>query len=44
VIPAIVTAVAILLLRSGLPRFVLWGFVVAYLVGFGAYFPFRQIP
>jgi dolichyl-phosphate-mannose-protein mannosyltransferase len=44
VIPAIAMAVAILLLRSGLPRFVLWGFVVAYAVGFAAYFPFRQIP
>ncbi len=44
VIPAVAIAVAILLLRSGLPRFVLWGFVVAYGVGFAAYFPFRQIP
>ncbi len=43
-IPAIAAAIAILLARSGLPRFVLWGFVVAYAVGFAAYFPFRQIP
>jgi dolichyl-phosphate-mannose-protein mannosyltransferase len=43
-IPAIAAAVAILLLRAGLPRFVLWGFVVAYVVGFAAYFPFRQMP
>jgi 4-amino-4-deoxy-L-arabinose transferase-like glycosyltransferase len=44
VIPAIAMAVALLLLRSGLPRFILWGFVVAYVVGFAAYFPFRHIP
>ena len=34
----------ILLRRASLPRFVMWGFVVVYLVGFAAYFPFRQIP
>jgi dolichyl-phosphate-mannose-protein mannosyltransferase len=44
VIPAIAIAVAVLLLRSGLPRFVLTGFVVAYVLGFVAYFPFRTIP
>jgi dolichyl-phosphate-mannose-protein mannosyltransferase len=43
-IPAIAAAIALLLTRAGLPRFVLWGFVVAYAVGFAAYFPFRQIP
>jgi 4-amino-4-deoxy-L-arabinose transferase-like glycosyltransferase len=44
VIPAIAIAVAVLLLRSGLPRFVLTGFVIAYALGFVAYFPFRTIP
>jgi predicted membrane-bound dolichyl-phosphate-mannose-protein mannosyltransferase len=44
VIPAVAIAVAVLLLRAGLPRFVTWGFVAAYVVGFAAYFPFRKIP
>ena len=44
VIPALAVATAILLRRGGLPRVVTWGFVVAYAVGFLAYFPFRQIP
>jgi predicted membrane-bound dolichyl-phosphate-mannose-protein mannosyltransferase len=44
VIPAAAVMVALLLLRSGLPRLVLWGYVVVYAFGFAAYFPFRQLP
>ena len=44
VVPAVAIAVAILMLRGGLPRFVAWGYIVAYAIGFAAYFPFRQIP
>jgi len=44
VVPAIAVCIAILLLRGGLPRFVMIGFVAAYIVGFAAYFPFRSIP
>jgi hypothetical protein len=44
VVPAVAIAMSILLLRSGLPRFVLWGFIALYAVGFAAYFPFRVIP
>jgi len=43
-IPAVAIAAAILLLRSGLPRFVAWGFIAAFAIGFLAYFPFRVIP
>jgi 4-amino-4-deoxy-L-arabinose transferase-like glycosyltransferase len=43
-IPAVAIAAAILLLRSGLPRFVAWGFIVAFVLGFLGYFPFRVIP
>ena len=44
VVPALSAAIALLLLRSGLPRAVQVGYVAAYLIGFAAYFPFRQIP
>jgi hypothetical protein len=43
-VPAIAIAIALLLMRAGLPRFVRWGFLGAYVLGFLAYFPFRQIP
>jgi len=43
-VPATAVAVALLLLRGGLPRFVAWGYLVMYGIGFAAYFPFRQIP
>jgi dolichyl-phosphate-mannose-protein mannosyltransferase len=44
VVPALGVATAILLRRGGLPRPVTWGFLIAYAVGFAAFFPFRQIP
>ena len=44
VMPAVAVAATLLLRRGGLPRFVLWGFLVAYAVGVLAYYPFRQIP
>ncbi len=44
VLPALAVAVAIFLSRSGLPRFVAWGYIAAYALGFIAYFPFRQLP
>lgn len=44
VVPGVAVALAILLLRSGLPRFVVYGYAVAYAAGFLAYFPFRQLP
>jgi len=43
-VPAIAIAIALLLLRGGLPRPVRWGFLAAYVLGFVAYFPFRQVP
>jgi 4-amino-4-deoxy-L-arabinose transferase-like glycosyltransferase len=44
VIPALAVATALVLRRSGLPRFVTVGYLVVFLAGFVAYFPFRQIP
>jgi 4-amino-4-deoxy-L-arabinose transferase-like glycosyltransferase len=43
-LPAVAAATALLLARSGLPRVILWGYLAAYVAGFLAYFPFRQIP
>jgi hypothetical protein len=43
-VPAVAVGVALLLLRAGLPRPVRWAFLLAYAVGFVAYFPFRQPP
>ena len=43
-VPAVAAGVALLLLRSGLPPLIRWGFLLAYVAGFVAYFPFRQIP
>lgn len=44
VVPALSAVIALMLLRSGLPRAVQLGYVAIYVVGFAAYFPFRQIP
>jgi hypothetical protein len=43
-VPALAAAVALLLVRSGLPSVIRWGFLLAYLAGFVAFFPYRQIP
>ncbi|HEX5589262.1 MAG TPA: glycosyltransferase family 39 protein [Candidatus Limnocylindrales bacterium] len=44
VVPALAAAIALLLLRAGLPRILLWAFVAAYAWAYAAYFPFREIP
>jgi dolichyl-phosphate-mannose-protein mannosyltransferase len=43
-VPAAAMAIALLLARAGLPRAVSLAFIAAYLVGFVAFFPFREIP
>ena len=43
-VPAFAVGTAFLLTRAGLPRPVRWAYLGAYLIGFAAYFPFRQIP
>ena len=43
-VPTFAVGSALLLLRAGLPRPVRWAFLLAYAVGFVAYFPFRQLP
>ncbi|MEX1172114.1 MAG: glycosyltransferase family 39 protein [Chloroflexota bacterium] len=44
VVPALAVAVALLLRRSGLPRLVSIAAIGAMVIGFLAYFPFRQLP
>jgi hypothetical protein len=44
VLPAVAVATAILLRRIGLPGVASWGYLVAFVAGFAAYFPFRQVP
>jgi dolichyl-phosphate-mannose--protein O-mannosyl transferase len=41
-LPAVCLGLAQLLLRSGLPRAVMWGYVVVLLVGFWDYYPIRR--
>jgi 4-amino-4-deoxy-L-arabinose transferase-like glycosyltransferase len=43
-VPVAAAGLALLLTRGGLPRPLRWGYMALYLVGFAAYFPFRQIP
>jgi predicted membrane-bound dolichyl-phosphate-mannose-protein mannosyltransferase len=44
VVPAAAAFLALLLWRSGLPRWIGGAYVAAYILGFLALFPFRQIP
>lgn len=44
VVPAVAAFLALLLWRSGLPRWIGGVYAAVYVVGFLAYFPFRQIP
>jgi len=44
VVPAVGVVLAVLLWRSNLPRWVGGAYAVAYVIGFLAYFPFRQVP
>jgi hypothetical protein len=44
VVPTAAIVLAVVLWRIGLPRWVGAAYVVAYALGFVAYFPFREIP
>jgi dolichyl-phosphate-mannose-protein mannosyltransferase len=41
-VPAYAIAASLMLWHEGLPRVCRWGFAVALILGFAAYFPFRQ--
>ena len=41
-VPAYAVATSLMLWHEGMPRTARWGFAVAMLLGFAAYFPFRQ--
>jgi dolichyl-phosphate-mannose--protein O-mannosyl transferase len=43
-VPGAAALTALLLARSGLPRAVLWAYLVALSVAFVGLFPFRQLP
>jgi dolichyl-phosphate-mannose-protein mannosyltransferase len=43
-LPAVAVAVAMFVRDGSAPRFVLWAYLCAVLVGFVAYFPFRTLP
>ena len=44
VVPALAVATGLLLHQGGLPRPVRWAFLLAYVAGYIAYFPYRSIP
>jgi len=43
-VPAAAAVLAVLLWRSTLPRWIGGVYAAAYVIGFLAYFPFRQVP
>ena len=43
-LPAVALAGSYFLLEAGLPRLVLWVYLVAVLLGFYGYFPFKPVP
>src|SRR5207248_1287509 len=43
-LPSVALAGGYFLLKAGLPRFVLWAYIAAVLLGFYGYFPFKPVP